>query len=260
MDYKSLYEHWCKNADSETISELRSLSDDEIYDRFYTAMEFGTGGLRGVIGAGTNRMNKYTIRKATQGFAMYIKALGEDACSRGVVIAHDNRRKSIEFSKETAGVLAANGITAYLFDSLRPTPELSFAVRYLKAAGGVMVTASHNPPEYNGYKIYDENGCQLVPHLNDKVVKNINTIDDELKIKSISEAEAGDLIRRVSPELDEAYYNEVMKISLNKTVQPSALRVVYSPQHGTGNIPVRTVLTRLGYDLVPVLEQWVPEG
>lgn len=259
MDYKSLYEHWCKYADSETISELRSLSDDEIYDRFYTAMEFGTGGLRGVIGAGTNRMNKYTIRKATQGFAMYIKTLGEDACSRGVVIAHDNRRKSIEFSKETAGVLAANGITAYLFDSLRPTPELSFAVRYLKAAGGVMVTASHNPPEYNGYKIYDENGCQLVPHLNDKVVKNINTIDDELKIKSISEAEAGDLIRRVSPELDETYYNEVMKISLNKTIEPSSLKVVYSPQHGTGNIPVRTVLTRLGYDLVPVLEQCEPD-
>ena len=259
MDYKALYEHWCKNADNETVEELRSLNDTEIYDRFYTAMEFGTGGLRGVIGAGTNRMNKYTIRKATQGFAMYIKTLGKDACSRGVVIAHDNRRKSIEFSKETAGVLAANGITAYLFDSLRPTPELSFAVRNLKAAGGVMITASHNPPEYNGYKIYDENGCQLVPHLNDKVVEKINEIEDELKIKVLNEDEAGELIRRISPDLDEKYYNEVMKISLNDTVDRSSLKVVYSPQHGTGNIPVRTVLTRLGYDLVPVLAQCEPD-
>lgn len=259
MDYKALYKHWCSNADAETVEELKSLNETEIYERFYTAMEFGTGGLRGIIGAGTNRMNKYTIRKATQGFAMYIKSLGPDACQRGVVIAHDNRRKSVEFSKETAGVLAANGITAYLFDSLRPTPELSFAVRYLKAAGGVMVTASHNPPEYNGYKIYDENGCQLVPHLNDKVVENINAIEDELKIKSLSKEEAGDLIRYVSPELDEAYYQQVMKISLNDTVDRSALKVVYSPQHGTGNIPVRTVLSRLGYNLIPVLPQCEPD-
>lgn len=259
MDYKALYAHWCANADADTVRELSGLNDAEIYDRFYTAMEFGTGGLRGVIGAGTNRINKYTVRKATQGFAAYIKTLGADACRRGVVIAYDNRRKSVEFCKETAGVLAANGITAYLFDTLRPTPELSFAVRYLKAAGGVMITASHNPPEYNGYKIYDENGCQLVPHLNDLVVENINQIEDELQIPSLSEAQAGDLIRRISPELDEAYYNRVMEISLNPEIDRSALKVVYSPQHGTGNIPVRTVLTRLGYDLIPVLQQCEPD-
>lgn len=259
MDYKTLYAHWCAHADESTVKELSGLSDAEIYDRFYTAMEFGTGGLRGVIGAGTNRINKYTVRKATQGFAMYIKALGEDACRRGVVIAHDNRRLSVEFSKETAGVLAANGIVAYLFDALRPTPELSFAVRQLKAAGGVMITASHNPPEYNGYKVYDENGCQLVPHLNDRVVAYINEIEDELALPSLSAEQSGGLIKAVPAEVDEIYYTQVMKIRINKDVDTKALRVVYSPQHGTGNVPVRTVLSRLGYDLVPVLSQCEPD-
>ena len=259
MDYKALYTHWCAHADADMVRELSELDDAEIYDRFYTAMEFGTGGLRGVIGAGTNRINKYTIRKATQGFAAYIKTKGADACRRGVVIAHDNRRMSVEFCRETAGVLAANGITAYVFDALRPTPELSFAVRYLKAAGGVMITASHNPPEYNGYKIYDENGCQLVPHLNDQVVTQINAIADELQIPSLSAEQAGDLIQPVPAELDEAYYQKVMEICINKDVDTKALRVVYSPQHGTGNIPVRTVLTRLGYDVIPVTAQCAPD-
>lgn len=259
MDYKERYAHWCAHADADTVRELSALSDSEIYDRFYTALEFGTGGMRGVIGAGTNRMNKYTIRKATQGFAAYIKTKGSDACKRGVVIAHDNRRMSVDFCKETAGVLAANGVTAYVFDSLRPTPELSFAVRYLQAAGGIMITASHNPPEYNGYKIYDENGCQLIPELNDLVVAQINTIEDELTIPSLSATEAGELIRQVPKELDEDYYKKVMEIRINKDVDTKSLRVVYSPQHGTGNIPVRTVLTRLGYDLIPVLAQCEPD-
>lgn len=259
MDYKARCAHWCAHADADTVRELSALSDAEIYDRFYTAMEFGTGGLRGVIGAGTNRMNKYTIRKATQGFAAYIKSKGADACRRGVVIAHDNRRMSVEFCRETAGVLAANGITAYVFDALRPTPELSFAVRYLHAAGGVMITASHNPPEYNGYKIYDENGCQLVPHLNDQVVAQINAVADELQIPVLSIEQAGGLIQHVPAELDEAYYEKVMEIRINKDVDAKSLRVVYSPQHGTGNVPVRTVLTRLGYDLIPVTAQCEPD-
>ncbi len=259
MDYKARYAHWCAHADADTVRELSALSDSEIYDRFYTAMEFGTGGMRGVIGAGTNRMNKYTIRKATQGFAAYIKSKEEDACRRGVAIAHDNRRMSVEFCRETAGVLAANGITAYVFDALRPTPELSFAVRYLHAAGGVMITASHNPPEYNGYKIYDENGCQLVPHLNDQVVAQINAVADELQIPVLSIEQAGGLIQHVPAELDEAYYEKVMEIRINKDVDAKSLRVVYSPQHGTGNVPVRTVLTRLGYDLIPVTAQCEPD-
>ena len=165
MEYYSKYQKWCENAniDEATREELLSIADDdkEIKERFYCDLAFGTGGLRGVIGAGTNRINKYIVRKTTQGYANYIKNCGKEAMERGVVIAHDNRRFSIEFSEETAGVLAANGIRAYLFDSLRPTPELSFAVRELGAFGGVVITASHNPPEYNGYKIYDSEGCTM---------------------------------------------------------------------------------------------------
>lgn len=256
MDYKEKFEHWCKNADSKTVAELKALSEDEIYDRFYTTMEFGTAGLRGVLGAGTNRMNKYTVRKATLGLALYIRSLGEDACKRGVVIAHDNRRMSVEFSKEAAGVLAANGIVAYLFDALRPTPELSFAVRELKTAAGIMITASHNPPEYNGYKVYDENGCQILPDECDKIIAYINNIKDELKIVSDLNSE---LIRLVDNELDETYYRKVMKINYCDKLDRKNLKVVYSPQHGTGNVPVRTVLSRLGYDLVPVLAQCEPD-
>ena len=157
MDYHAKYNHWCNsvNVDEVTAHELAKMSgnEEEIKERFFCDLEFGTGGLRGVIGAGTNRINQYMIRKTTQGYAEYIKKAGKDACERGVVIAHDNRRFSVEFAKNTAGVLAANGIRAYLFDSLRPTPELSFAVRFKHAFGGVMITASHNPPEYNGYKL-----------------------------------------------------------------------------------------------------------
>ena len=177
MDYQAKFQHWLKNADPVTQAELKNIEDKEkeIQERFFGNLEFGTAGLRGVIGAGTNRMNKYIIRKTTKGYAEFIKKNGEEACKRGVVIAHDNRRFSIEFAEETACVLAANGIQAYLFDSLRPTPELSFSVRELKAFGGVMITASHNPPEYNGYKLYDERGCQLVPEVNDLVVAEIES-------------------------------------------------------------------------------------
>ena len=261
MDYQAKYQHWCQNADPATQAELASIAgnDKEIKERFFCDLAFGTGGLRGVIGAGTNRMNKYIVRKTTQGYAEYVKKAGEDACRRGVVIAHDNRRFSVEFAKETAGVLAANGIKAYLFDSLRPTPELSFSVRALGAFGGVMITASHNPPEYNGYKLYDERGCQLVPEVNDAVVAEIDRIEDPLTVKALSRDDAREMIVTVDPSIDETYYSAVMKITENNDLDKSDVKIVYSPQHGTGNIPVRTVLSRLGYTVIPVEEQCVPD-
>lgn len=263
MEYLARYQHWCeaKTVDEETRRELMSMSgnDGEIKERFFCDLAFGTAGLRGVLGAGTNRMNIYVVRKTTQGYAEYIKKAGEDACRRGIVIAHDNRRFSVEFAKETAGVLAANGIKAYLFDSLRPTPELSFAVRELGTFGGVMITASHNPPEYNGYKLYDERGCQLVPALNDQVAAEVEKIADPLSVASMTMEEAGDLIEVLDSSLDEAYYREVVKISLHPELDKSGVKIVYSPQHGTGNVPVRTVLDRLGYCVIPVEEQCPPD-
>ena len=226
----------------------------EIKERFYREIEFGTAGMRGVLGAGLNRMNKYMVRRATQGYAKYIKEHGEDALSRGVVIAHDNRRLSVEFSRETAAVLAANGIRSYLFDSLRPTPELSFAVRELGAFGGVMITASHNPPEYNGYKLYDERGCQLIPSMTDKVIKYVAEIEDPLSVKAMEFSEAESFITMLDCSIDEKYYEAVASIALDNNLKKD-IKVIYSPQHGTGNVPVREVLRRLGYNVIPVLEQ-----
>ena len=262
MNYMELYKHWLENKDidNDTRAELEGMAgnDDEIKERFYKELEFGTGGLRGVLGAGINRINKYIVRKTTQGYAEYIKKAGEDACRRGVVIAHDNRRFSVEFSKETACVLAANGIKAYIFDSLRPTPELSYAVRYLGAFGGVVITASHNPPEYNGYKLYDERGCQLVPEVNDNIVAEIAKIDDPLTVKALSLEEAGELVTVLGADVDESYYKAVMGICVCPDVKKD-IKIVYSPQHGTGNVPVRTVLDRLGYNVIPVVEQCTPD-
>lgn len=262
MNYIETYEHWLSSTDIDTATrnELEAMkgNDSEIKERFYRELEFGTAGLRGVLGAGINRMNKYLVRKTTQGYAEYIKKSGADACARGIVIAHDNRRFSIEFCRETAGVLAANGIKAYIFDSLRPTPELSFAVRTLGAFGGVMITASHNPPEYNGYKLYDERGCQLVPDINDLVVAEIAKIDDPLSVKSLTLEEAGDLITVLNNDVDEKYYDDVMSICVRPDVKKD-IKIVYSPQHGTGNIPVRTVLERLEYNVIPVIEQCEPD-
>lgn len=261
MNYLDKYNEWRNSAsiDESDRADLVSIENDdkEIKERFLYDLEFGTGGLRGIIGIGTNRINKYIIRKTTKGFAEYIKKAGEDACRRGVVIAHDNRRYSVEFCLETAGVLAANGIKAYVFDSLRPTPELSFAVRELGAFGGVMITASHNPPEYNGYKLYDERGCQLVPDVNDLVVAEIARVKDPLSVRSLSRDEAGELIETVSGELDEIYYHKVMEICVTPDVKKD-IKIVYSPQHGTGNVPVREVLSRLGYNVIPVEEQCYP--
>ncbi len=262
MNYFEKYSAWCnsKGIDEADRAELLAIADNdkEIKERFLYDIEFGTGGLRGIIGVGTNRINKYVIRKTTKGFAEYIKQAGADACRRGVVIAHDNRRYSVEFCLETAGVLAANGIQAYIFDSLRPTPELSFAVRELGAFGGVVITASHNPPEYNGYKLYDERGCQLVPEVNDIVVAEINKIEDALTVKSLSRDEAGELIKTIPASLDEAYYERVMQIRVTPDVKKD-IKIVYSPQHGTGNVPVREVLKRSGYNVIPVEEQCPPD-
>ena len=262
MNYIDKYNSWCSSngLDAADKDELLSIAenDKEIQERFLYDLEFGTGGLRGVIGIGTNRINKYIVRKTTQGFAEYIKSFGNDACKRGVVIAHDNRRFSIAFCLETAGVLAANGIQAYIFDSLRPTPELSFAVRELGAFGGVVITASHNPPEYNGYKLYDERGCQLVGESNDRVIEEINKISDALSVKALTKEEAGDLIKVLDSSMDETYYKNVMSISVTPDVKKD-IKIVYSPQHGTGNVPVREVLSRLGYNVIPVLEQCDPD-
>ncbi len=262
MDYISKYNHWLNsaNTDVETKKELLAIKDNdkEIKERFFCEIEFGTAGMRGVLGAGLNRMNKYMVRRATEGYAKYILDCGAEAAKRGVVIAHDNRRFSVEFSRETAAVLAANGIRSYLFDALRPTPELSFAVRELKAFGGVMITASHNPPEYNGYKLYDERGCQLIPSMTDKVIKYVSDIEDPLAVKALDFEEAKSFITFLDNSIDEKYYAAVESISLDPDIKKD-IKVIYSPQHGTGNVPVREVLSRLGYNVIPVLEQCDPD-
>ena len=258
MSIETEYEKWLSKTDKDTVRQLKSLSDTEKHDSFYKNIEFGTGGMRGLLGVGTNRINKYTIAKATKGFAEYIKTNGEPALKSGIVIAHDNRRQSRELSEVTAGVLANCGIKVYLFEDLRTTPELSFAVRHLSAFGGVVITASHNPPEYNGYKLYDETGCQLVPDTVDKIIPFIDSIENELEIKCLPVSEAGNLIEIIGSEVDEAYYEKVLGIRFDKETSHS-VKIVYTPQHGTGNIPVRTVLKRAGYSVLPVLSQCFPD-
>ncbi len=261
MTINEKYQHWINDSDPETISELLSVKDNEneINDRFYTELEFGTAGIRGVIGAGSNRMNRYTVAKATEGFAKYILSVGGAALEDGIVISYDNRHKSREFAEVTAGVLAANGIKSYVFSSLRPTPELSFAVRYLGCFGGVMITASHNPPEYNGYKLYDSNGCQLVPSLADAVSKFVGEVKDELAVRILSVEEAGEKIEFVDEEIDEVYYEEVLALQFDEDIDQKPIAVVYTPEHGTGNIPVRDVLDEAGYTVLPVLSQCEPD-
>ncbi|MFW6025538.1 MAG: phospho-sugar mutase, partial [Candidatus Woesearchaeota archaeon] len=243
MSYKAKYREWLISDyfDDETKAELESIEDDEeeIEDRFYKDLTFGTGGMRGKIGAGTNRINKYTIRKATQGFANYIINYLENGRDKGVVIAYDSRHKSPEFAKETALVLNGNGIKTYIFDELRPTPELSYAVRKLDAVGGVMITASHNPPEYNGYKVYDEDGCQAVPEKARKIIAEIDEIDDYSLIKRMNKetASAEGFYNIVGEEIDESYM-EVLKSSIpDKELAAKKgenLKMIYSPLHGTG--------------------------
>ena len=243
-------------------AELISIKDDQkaIAERFAAELEFGTGGMRGILGAGIGRMNIYTVMRVSLGFAEYIKSLGSDAAEKGVVISHDNRRYSREFALATAGVFAAAGVKAYIFDSLRPTPMLSFSVRKLRAAGGVMITASHNPPEYNGYKIYDGEGCQLSLEESEKVIALVGEVKDELRVPCLSLEEAGDKIVMLDPSIDDEYAMRVENISISRDRESAGkLKVVYSPQHGTGNVPVRRVLGDCGYEVIPVLSQCDPD-
>jgi phosphoglucomutase len=262
------YQAWLSDPliDEETKKELAALqgNEKEIEDRFYRDLEFGTGGLRGVIGAGTNRMNRYTVAKATQGLAQFVKRV--EGGRPAVVIAHDSRRMSPEFALETALVLAGNGVKAYLFESLRPTPELSFAVRHLGATGGVVITASHNPPEYNGYKVYGRDGGQLVPHDAEQVLAEIQTVDALSKVKRLdrAQAEAQGLLEWIGAEVDEAFLNAVAGVSLHPDVVRSVsdrFHILYTPLHGAGNRPVRDVLKRVGFANVHVVaEQEKPDG
>ena len=268
MDYKEIYESWLANPyfDEETKAELKAIADDdnEIKERFYQELEFGTAGLRGVIGAGTNRMNIYTVRKATQGLANYIIKAGKQ--SQGVAIAYDSRHMSPEFADEAALCLAANGIKAYVFESLRPTPELSYAVRELKCVAGINVTASHNPPEYNGYKVYWEDGAQITPPHDTGIMDEVKAVTDYNTVKTMSKDDAvkQGLYQQIGKDIDDKYIEELKKQVIHwDSIKEMGdkLKIVYTPLHGTGNIPARRVLEELGFKNVYVVpEQELPDG
>ena len=268
MGYKEMYQSWLDNPyfDEDTKAELKSIAGDdkEIEDRFYTELEFGTAGLRGVIGAGMNRMNIYTVRKATQGLANYIKKVGKEA--QGVAIAFDSRRMSPEFADEAALCLAANGIKAYVFESLRPTPELSYAVRKLGCTAGINITASHNPPEYNGYKVYWEDGAQITPPHDKGIMDEVKAVTDFATVKTMEKEEAkkAGLYEVIGAAIDDAYIAELKKLVVHQDAinqVKDTLKIVYTPLHGTGNIPVRRVLKELGFKNVYVVpEQEKPDG
>ena len=268
MDYKEIYESWLNNPyfDEDTKAELRAIADDEneIKERFYTELEFGTAGLRGVIGAGTNRMNIYVVRKATQGLANYIASVNGQ--SKGVAIAYDSRRMSPEFANEAALCLAANGIKAYIFEALRPTPELSYAVRKLGCIAGINITASHNPPEYNGYKVYWEDGAQITPPHDTGIMAEVKAITDYSTLKTMSreDAEKAGLYEVIGQAIDDSYIEELKSQVLHMDsikAMAKELKIVYTPLHGTGNIPARRVLKELGFENVYVVpEQELPDG
>ncbi len=268
MDYKEMYQQWLDNPyfDEETKAELKAIegNEKEIEDRFYMDLEFGTAGLRGVIGAGTNRMNVYTVRKATQGLANYIQKVKGEA--KGVAIAYDSRHMSPEFADEAALCLAANGIKAYVFESLRPTPELSYAVRRLGCIAGINITASHNPPEYNGYKVYWEDGAQITPPHDSGIMDEVKKVTDYATVKTmpLDEAKAAGLYQTIGADIDDPYIEELKGLVLHQDsidAVKDKLTIVYSPLHGTGNIPVRRVLKELGFKNVHVVpQQELPDG
>lgn len=255
------YERWLHhpNLDPSYKDVLLHMEEKEKQDSFYTTIAFGTAGMRGLLGPGTNRINLHTIRKANVGFAQYICEHGDAAKQRGIAIGYDNRHMSREFAMDSAKVLATFGIRSYVFDSLRPTPELSFAVRHLNCFGGIMITASHNPREYNGYKLYDEKGCQLVPALAEQVIAKVNAVADELAIKADVGKEEEALITMIGKDVDEAYYRNVLSIQLNPDVPKDQVKIVFSPEHGTANVPVKEIYRRLGYHFVAVEEQCTPD-
>ena len=268
MDFMKVYEKWCSDTyfDEATRNELAAIKDNEkeIEDRFYKDLEFGTGGLRGVIGAGTNRMNVYTVRKATQGLANFI--LKENGQDKGVAIAFDSRRMSPEFAKEAALCLNANGIKTYKFDTLRPTPELSFALRHLGCIAGIVVTASHNPPEYNGYKVYWEDGAQITFPKDKEIISEVNAVTDYSMVKTMTEEEAWaqGLYHTIGKEIDDLYIEALKKQIIHPEYIAQVaedIKIVYTPLHGTGNLPVRRVLSELGFKNVYVVpEQELPDG
>ena len=268
MDYREIYEQWLANPyfDEATKEELKGISEDEneIKERFYMDLEFGTAGLRGIIGAGTNRMNIYVVRRATQGLVNYIAKVDKKA--QGVAIAYDSRHMSPEFAEEAALCLAANGIKAYIFESLRPTPELSFAVRHLGCVAGINVTASHNPPEYNGYKVYWEDGAQITPPHDSGIMEEVKSISDWNTVKTMDKAEAekAGLFQVIGKEVDDAYMAELKKQVIHMDAiekEGKNLKIVYTPLHGTGNIPARRILKELGFENVYVVkEQELPDG
>ncbi|MDO5407170.1 MAG: phospho-sugar mutase [Eubacteriales bacterium] len=268
MEAKNIYQKWCEDPyfDEETRAELLAIREDEkeIEERFYKNLEFGTGGLRGILGAGTNRMNRYTVRKATQGLANYI--IRENGQKRGVAIAYDSRRYSTEFAREAALCLAANGITVYVFDSLRPTPELSFALRQLGCISGIVITASHNPAEYNGYKVYWEDGAQITAPRDGEIIREVNAVSDfsQVNTMTLEQAEEQGLYHMIGKETDDLYMAALKKLVIHPDMvreQGSGLKIVYTPLHGTGNLPVRRILAELGFTNVYVVpEQELPDG
>lgn len=258
MDIHEKYEYWL-TFDDNTKNELESITDKkEIEDRFYKDLEFGTGGLRGIMGAGANRMNKYTVGKATKGLCEYLK--NEFAGEKSVVIAYDSRNNSKAFAECAAEVLCYNGIKTFLFEEIMPTPVLSFSVRYLNCNAGIVITASHNPKEYNGYKVYDKYGCQLVPQYADKVISYINNVKDIKSVKhmNLNMALSNGYLTYIGDEVLNSYISEVEKMAVYK--EASDLKIVYTPLHGTGNIPVRKVLSGMSFDVSVVKEQAVADG
>ena len=270
MQYREKYESWLNGScfDEQTKAELKAIENDdnEIKERFYKDLEFGTGGLRGIIGAGTNRMNIYTVGKATQGLADYILENNPNGAQMGVAIAYDSRNMSPEFARKTGLTLCANGIKAYVFESLRPTPELSFAVRHLGCTAGVVVTASHNPPEYNGYKVYWQDGGQVPYPRDEAIIEKVNAVAgfDAIKTMDYDEAVSKGLYITIGKEVDDEYIKNVKAQSLNPDIvakTADSLKIVYTPLHGTGNIPVRRVLSEIGFKNVYVVpEQELPDG
>ncbi|MBE7098437.1 phospho-sugar mutase [Bacillus cereus] len=269
MNWKQEFSRWLSYAelDAELKEQLENMKQDEkkIEDSFYKNLEFGTGGMRGELGAGTNRLNVYTVRKATQGLAKFIEKLGEEAKKRGVVVAYDSRHKSPEFAMEVAATLGAHGITTYVFESLRPTPVLSFAVRHLHTVSGIVLTASHNPPEYNGYKVYGEDGGQLPPKEADELISYVNAVEDELTVEvaNVEQLKVDGLLHIVGQEVDDAYATELNNVIINKEMVQNVgkdLKIVFTPLHGTSNISVRRGLEEVGFtDVTVVKEQELPD-
>lgn len=269
MNWKQEFSRWLSYAelDVELKEQLENMKQDEkkIEDSFYKNLEFGTGGMRGELGAGTNRLNVYTVRKATQGLAKFIEKLGEEAKERGVVVAYDSRHKSPEFAMEVAATLGAHGIKTYVFESLRPTPVLSFAVRHLHTVSGIVLTASHNPPEYNGYKVYGDDGGQLPPKEADELISYVNAVEDELTVEvaDVEQLKADGLLHIIGQEVDDAYAAELNDVIINKEMVQKVgkdLKIVFTPLHGTSNLSIRRGLEEVGFtDVTVVKEQELPD-